>query len=183
MCNSVTAGDIHIWDRRSGYMLHSFQAQDLDNDLTCIAWNHAVVAPSPFMFATGSHDGTVRVWMSITNPLQQLPSRSSYLDLRQSGGTTPRTVTPEPPALSFQPTFTLEVMDGLDSGGAGGNGSGTGTGTRAGGASLGQDRQLQRLSRDSDALLVEFNSLRSSPRSSCDGRPGRAPTPTNAGTS
>ena len=133
------------------------------------------------MFATGSHDGTVRIWMSITNPLQQLPSRSSYLDLRQSGGTTPRTVTPEPPALSLQPAFTLEVMDGLDgSGGAGRSVSGSTTGA----ASFSQDRQLQRRSRDSDALVVEFNSLnslRSSPRSSYDGRPARAPTPTNAG--
>ena len=66
-------------------------------------------------------------------------------------------------------------MDGLD-----GSGGASGSGTRV--ASLGQDRQLQRQSRDSDALVVEFNSLRSSPRSSCDGRPVRAPTPTNAGT-
>lgn len=28
--------------------------------MTCIAWNHA--AEDPFMFATGSHDGAVRVW-------------------------------------------------------------------------------------------------------------------------
>ena len=100
---------MHVWDRRSGYMLHSFQAQDLENDLTCIAWNHAA---SPFMFATGSHDGTVRIWTSTANTL---PQRSSYVDLRQSGNNTPRTVTPEPPSLL--PAFTLEVMgihDGED---------------------------------------------------------------------
>ncbi|KAL0959814.1 hypothetical protein HGRIS_011496 [Hohenbuehelia grisea] len=54
------AGDIHIWDQESGALLHHVRAQVLGGDLTCIAWNHA--AEAPFMFATGSHDGAVRVW-------------------------------------------------------------------------------------------------------------------------
>ena len=41
-------------------MLHHVRAQALGGDLTCIAWNHA--ADNPFMFATGCHDGAVRVW-------------------------------------------------------------------------------------------------------------------------
>jgi WD repeat-containing protein 26 len=54
------AGDIHIWDQESGSLLHHFRAQELGSDLTCIAWNHA--AEDPFMFATGSHDGAIRIW-------------------------------------------------------------------------------------------------------------------------
>ncbi|KAF8888546.1 hypothetical protein BD779DRAFT_1439978 [Infundibulicybe gibba] len=53
-------GDIHIWDQESGALLHHVRAQALGGDLTCIAWNHA--AEDPFMFATGSHDGAVRIW-------------------------------------------------------------------------------------------------------------------------
>lgn len=36
------------------------RAQAYGGDLTCIAWNNA--ADEPFMFATGSHDGGVKVW-------------------------------------------------------------------------------------------------------------------------
>ncbi|KAJ8474163.1 hypothetical protein ONZ45_g16045 [Pleurotus djamor] len=54
------AGDIHIWDTESGSLLHHVRSQALGGDLTCIAWNHA--ATDPFMFATGSHDGGVRIW-------------------------------------------------------------------------------------------------------------------------
>ncbi|KIK57402.1 hypothetical protein GYMLUDRAFT_46278 [Collybiopsis luxurians FD-317 M1] len=62
------AGDIHIWDQESGALLHHVRAQDLGGDLTCIAWNHAV--DNPFMFATGSHDGAVRVWTKPEKPEQ-----------------------------------------------------------------------------------------------------------------
>ncbi|KAH7927942.1 WD40 repeat-like protein [Leucogyrophana mollusca] len=54
------AGDIHIWDRESAALLHYVRPPALGGDLTCIAWNHAT--DDPFMFATGSHDGTVRIW-------------------------------------------------------------------------------------------------------------------------
>ncbi|KAJ7634736.1 hypothetical protein FB45DRAFT_989512 [Roridomyces roridus] len=55
------AGDIHIWDQESGTLLRHIRAQaQQSGDLTCIAWNHA--AEDPFMFATGSHDGAVRIW-------------------------------------------------------------------------------------------------------------------------
>lgn len=56
----MAAGDIHIWDRESAALLHHVRAQALGGDLTCIAWNHAM--EQPFMFATGSHDGGVRIW-------------------------------------------------------------------------------------------------------------------------
>ncbi|TBU39880.1 WD40 repeat-like protein [Dichomitus squalens] len=55
------AGDIHIWDRESGTLLHHIRSQTVGGDLTCIAWNHAW---DTFMFATGSHDGAVRIWTS-----------------------------------------------------------------------------------------------------------------------
>ena len=54
------AGEIHIWDQESGTLLHHVRAQASGGDLTCIAWNHA--SEDPFMFATGSHDGAVRIW-------------------------------------------------------------------------------------------------------------------------
>ncbi|KAG6840734.1 hypothetical protein C0991_004752 [Blastosporella zonata] len=54
------AGDIHIWDQESAALLHHVRGQYHGGDLTCIAWNHA--AEDPFMFATGSHDGAVRIW-------------------------------------------------------------------------------------------------------------------------
>lgn len=62
------AGDIHIWDRESGALLHHVPAQSLGGgDLTCIAWNPTA---DPFMFATGSHDGAVRVWTAPPMPLR-----------------------------------------------------------------------------------------------------------------
>ncbi|KIY47537.1 hypothetical protein FISHEDRAFT_66082 [Fistulina hepatica ATCC 64428] len=60
------AGDIHIWDRESGALLHHVRGQQIGGDLTCIAWNNA--AEDPFMFATGSHDGGVRIWTSPERP-------------------------------------------------------------------------------------------------------------------
>ena len=55
----MRAGDIHIWDRESASYLHHIRAPALGGDMTCIAWNPA---PDPFMFATGSHDGSVQIW-------------------------------------------------------------------------------------------------------------------------
>jgi len=73
------AGDVHIWDRESGTLLHHVCAQSLGGgDLTCVAWN---AAADPFMFATGSHDGAVRIWT--TGPA---PSRDGR---RRSGSMTP----------------------------------------------------------------------------------------------
>ncbi|KAF9009980.1 hypothetical protein BDQ17DRAFT_1347270 [Cyathus striatus] len=54
------AGDIHIWDTESGAVVHHIRAQQHGGDLTALAWNHA--AEDPFMFATGSHDGGLRIW-------------------------------------------------------------------------------------------------------------------------
>lgn len=45
-------------------MVHTIRTQGIAMDLTCIAWNH--FASSPFMFATGSSDGTVRIWTTGT---------------------------------------------------------------------------------------------------------------------
>ncbi|KIK57376.1 hypothetical protein GYMLUDRAFT_756506 [Collybiopsis luxurians FD-317 M1] len=75
----LTAGGIHIWDQESGALLHHVRAQDLGGDLTCIAWNHAV--DNPFMFATGSHDGAVRVW---TRPEQSEKAGLDMDDLQRT---------------------------------------------------------------------------------------------------
>ncbi|KZT24894.1 WD40 repeat-like protein [Neolentinus lepideus HHB14362 ss-1] len=54
------AGDIHIWDRDSGELLHYLRAQQgAGGDLTSIAWNQG---SDTFMFATGSHDGYLKIW-------------------------------------------------------------------------------------------------------------------------
>ncbi|THH12742.1 hypothetical protein EW146_g7414 [Bondarzewia mesenterica] len=84
------AGDIHIWDRESGALLHHVRAQALGGDLTCIAWNPAA---DPFMFATGSHDGGVRIWTSppkSNNPHMVGPGLASS-SRSTPGSTTPRT--------------------------------------------------------------------------------------------
>jgi WD40 repeat protein len=56
----LIAGDIYIWDQESGTLLHVIRGQAFGADITCIAWNRVV--EDPYMFAAGSHDGTVRVW-------------------------------------------------------------------------------------------------------------------------
>ncbi|KAJ3919111.1 hypothetical protein F5877DRAFT_78408 [Lentinula edodes] len=61
-------GDLHIWDRESGTLLHRIRAYELGRDVTCIAWNHP---HDPFMFATGSLHGSVQLW---TRHEQQLLS-------------------------------------------------------------------------------------------------------------
>lgn len=87
------AGDIHIWDRESGALLHHVRAQSLGGgDLTCVAWNPAA---DPFMFATGSHDGAVRVWTTQSTP---------YFHMRRiSGSVTPLSDTSSQLQLDFEP--------------------------------------------------------------------------------
>lgn len=89
----VLAGDIHIWDSESGSLLHHVRAQVLGGDLTCIAWNHA--ADDPFMFATGSHDGAVRLWSQHPEaPLDQEHLLDDDYDTRLLDGTLPRSSSP-----------------------------------------------------------------------------------------
>ncbi|THV01875.1 WD40 repeat-like protein [Dendrothele bispora CBS 962.96] len=79
------AGDIHIWDRESGALLHYVRATALGGDLTCIAWNSA--SDNPYMFATGSHDGAIRIWTKPPeyDPPSAAPSnRESMLDITRS---------------------------------------------------------------------------------------------------
>ncbi|CAE7180293.1 unnamed protein product [Rhizoctonia solani] len=67
------SGEIYIWERSSGVLLHSLKAPD--QELTNLAWNHK--APSGFMFASAAHDGMVRIFRSNDNVLSAEPS--SYL--------------------------------------------------------------------------------------------------------
>ncbi|ESK86388.1 catabolite degradation [Moniliophthora roreri MCA 2997] len=89
------AGDIHIWDQESGSLLHHIKSSTLGGDLTTIAWNHA--AENPFMFATGSHDGAVRIW---TKPTPESPE--PILELSPMGSS----ITNKP--RSFSPDDLLE---------------------------------------------------------------------------
>ncbi|KAF9450606.1 WD40 repeat-like protein [Macrolepiota fuliginosa MF-IS2] len=70
LCAGKT-GDIFIWDTESGALLHHIRAQAHAGDLTCIAWNHALT--DSFMFASGSHDGTVRIWTKPPNSSNIVP--------------------------------------------------------------------------------------------------------------
>ena len=88
-----TAGDIHIWDRESGASLHHVRAQVVGGDLTCLAWNPTA---DPFMFATGSHDGAVRIWTSLNHSSQPSPYPEFTFQSEGGGGGTPRTRSPSP---------------------------------------------------------------------------------------
>lgn len=101
ICDSSQAGDIHIWDQESGALLHQFKAQALGGDLTCISWNSA--ADNPFMFATGSHDGAVRIWTKPTEDATML--RNEEIRIQVANGST---------ALRSPPPFEVE-MDRTDS--------------------------------------------------------------------
>ncbi|KDN36121.1 hypothetical protein RSAG8_11068, partial [Rhizoctonia solani AG-8 WAC10335] len=66
------SGEIYIWERSSGVLLHSLKAPD--QELTNLAWNHK--ASSGFMFASAAHDGMVRIWTTTAAapPRSRVPS-------------------------------------------------------------------------------------------------------------
>jgi WD40 repeat protein len=68
---STQEGDIFVWDTESGALLHHIRRQSHNADITCLAWNHA--ASDPFLFATGSHNGTVRIWTKPPNSPDYVP--------------------------------------------------------------------------------------------------------------
>ncbi|KAG8932386.1 hypothetical protein FRC00_014649 [Tulasnella sp. 408] len=76
---TTTEGDIHIWDRETGLLLHSLQgANVVDNtpeDLTGVAWNPN--ATGRYMFASATNDGTVRIWTAQAPPDIQQPQQPS----------------------------------------------------------------------------------------------------------
>lgn len=80
---SISAGDVHMWDRETAALLHCIRPQNTPGvgDLTCIGWNYAT--DDPMMLATGSHDGTVRIYS--TAPLDDQSDDDSYLEGRTEG--------------------------------------------------------------------------------------------------
>lgn len=58
-------GVIYIWDRQSANLLHRLCPEGLRDEFTCIASN---CAANSLMFATGSHDGFVRIWSTPADP-------------------------------------------------------------------------------------------------------------------
>ena len=58
-----------IWDRDTANVIHHIRAGSHDSTgLSCLSWNHG---SEEFVFATGSQDGTVKIW---TDPgIDELP--------------------------------------------------------------------------------------------------------------
>ncbi|KAF8648232.1 hypothetical protein AX16_006314 [Volvariella volvacea WC 439] len=128
LCTSK-AGEIHIWDQESGVFLHYIRAQVLGEDLTSMCWNHAT--EHSFMFATGGHDGAVKIWTKPTdrpqyaasqaeseeepvrthspvsmeeNEREGAPSGSILVSFRTSVDSSP---SPRPPSSSSSSSFSL----------------------------------------------------------------------------
>ncbi|KAF8342880.1 uncharacterized protein EI90DRAFT_2964705 [Cantharellus anzutake] len=78
------SGEVHIWDRETAKLLHLLRAQDQGSDLTGIAWNNS--SPNQLMFASATHDGTVRIWTAPWGGVEMKPPRHQ-----------------EPPTFSSQP--------------------------------------------------------------------------------
>jgi len=97
-------GIIYVWDSSTGFLLHHYSMTDADGDLTCLAWNHE---SERFMFATGSDDGTVRIWApkSTSRPHGAGMGFGTSID-------SPRTVSPLP---SIQDKAALAHAGGLGS--------------------------------------------------------------------
>ncbi|KAJ8473563.1 hypothetical protein ONZ51_g7787 [Trametes cubensis] len=106
------AGDIHIWDRESGTLLHHIRAQTVGGDLTCIAWNHAW---DTFMFATGSHDGGVRIWTTPAHFSGSIDSSAVSSRAPTNPANTPRSISPAPYDADYRtdsPTIQLSADAG-----------------------------------------------------------------------
>ncbi|PVG01424.1 WD40 repeat-like protein [Serendipita vermifera] len=68
---STKSGDILFWDRETGLLLHTLKTRSMvGSDMTSMAWNFA---SDKHMFASSSHDGCVRIWMS--SPPECTPTR------------------------------------------------------------------------------------------------------------
>ncbi|KAA1474488.1 hypothetical protein DENSPDRAFT_931692 [Dentipellis sp. KUC8613] len=52
-------GDIYVWDTESAALLRHIPARGVGGDVTALAWNPTA---DPFMFATGTHSGSVGIW-------------------------------------------------------------------------------------------------------------------------
>ncbi|KAF8548780.1 hypothetical protein OG21DRAFT_1515937 [Imleria badia] len=78
------AGSVHIWDRETAALLHHFRPMNVSEprDMTCIGWNNGV--DEPMIFATGSHDGTVCVWSTVTVHRAEEEARQAILTSRGS---------------------------------------------------------------------------------------------------
>ncbi len=60
-----TAGDVCVWDRDSGNLLHHIGVPSgvQIGRLSSLAWNSSMT--KSFMFAAGSHDGAIRIWTAL----------------------------------------------------------------------------------------------------------------------
>ncbi|KAJ3554822.1 hypothetical protein NM688_g2905 [Phlebia brevispora] len=106
-------GDIHIWDRDSAALLHYIPPQG-GGDLTCVAWNPI---SDPFMFATGSHDGAVRIWTSPEGAFEDATSSRTGTQ----PANTPRTASPSLFDADYRTDSPAAVTEPADSPGPSGS--------------------------------------------------------------
>ncbi|KIL61047.1 hypothetical protein M378DRAFT_199629 [Amanita muscaria Koide BX008] len=100
------AGVIHIWDQEAGVLLHRIQTQSYGGNLTCMAWS----ASDSFMLATGTHDGSVRIWTSNTDRsdgsfMPRSTSPTPFLDIDLSEAATLR-ISPARSGSDMFPSYT-----------------------------------------------------------------------------
>lgn len=95
--------------------MHHIGPEEGDGEgLTCIAWNHA---SDNYMFATGSHEGNVRLWQAhpggTRNSLIEHDPVLSIVDT-----STPGLITAEPERIMDSPggilRSTLEALNAID---------------------------------------------------------------------
>ncbi|KAI0092759.1 hypothetical protein BDY19DRAFT_925993 [Irpex rosettiformis] len=64
-----TVGDIYVWDRDSAALVYCIKAPPiLQGQFTSFAWNRG---SGTYMFATGTHDGTVHIWAPDTDECER----------------------------------------------------------------------------------------------------------------
>lgn len=116
-----TAGDVYVWDRDSGNLLHHIGVPSgvQVGHLSSLAWNSSMT--ESFMFAAGSHDGAIRIWKALPNdamgrePASPQSSQSSpppeYASPKPRSYSTKRLPTFGIGYRSESPTSHLETFD------------------------------------------------------------------------
>lgn len=87
--NTIIVGDIYVWDRDSASLVYIIKAPPiLQGQFTSFSWNRGHNSqPGKYMFATGTHDGSVHIWAVDSEELEELEEGEKDGKLkRESGG-------------------------------------------------------------------------------------------------